>query len=143
MCYSYPIRVLLEENGIQATGNLQTFPDIGEASAIANLITLRRDKDKPGQTSNTRIIPDSLYISQDGQELQFKLRNEIEVQKPELLQETYGVSQLFRITTAKATLRSNDGNLMAIFASALEKDYMGPDGVALQEAVNSFQVTER
>ena len=140
MIYSYPTRVLLEENGIQAVGPLATFPDLGEPAAIANLITLRREKDK---ASNTKIIPDSLFISTDGKELSFKLSTEIEVQKPELLLEEYGVSQLFRITSAKASLRSGDGNLMAVFASALERDYLGPDGVALQEAVNSFVANEQ
>jgi hypothetical protein len=70
--------------------------------------------------------------------LNFQLRTEIEVQKPELLMEQYGVSELFRITSAKASLQSNDGNLMAVFASALEQDYKGPDGIALQETVDSF-----
>ena len=93
--------------------------------------------------STTQIIPDSLFISPDGKELRFKLKTEIEVQKPELLMETYGVSELFRITTVKASLQSNDGNLMAVFASALERDFMGPDGVALQEAVNSFAAADR
>lgn len=119
---------------------MATFPDLGEPAAIANLITLRREKDK---ASNTKIIPNSLFISQDGKELSFKLSTEIEVQKPELLMEEYGVSQLFRITSAKASLRSGDGNLMAVFASALERDYFGPDGVALQEAVNSFEATNQ
>ena len=133
---------MLEDNGIEPSGSLDTFPAIGEAAAIANLIALRRDKDKPGG-SNTQILSDSLFLSPDGKELRFKLKTEIEVQKPELLMETYGVSKLFRITTAKATLNSNDGQLMAVFASGLEKDFMGPDGVGLQEAVNSFQVTDR
>jgi len=93
--------------------------------------------------SNTQIVPDSLFISTDGKELRFKLRTEIDVQKPELLLETYGVSQLFRVTTVKATLNSNDGNLMAVFASALENDFIGPDGIVLQEAVNSFQAADR
>ena len=43
----FPTRVLLEENGIQPTGDLSTFPAIGDAKAIASLITLRREKDSP------------------------------------------------------------------------------------------------
>ena len=66
------------------------------------------------------------------------------VQKPELLMEQYGISQLFRITVAKATLDSDDGNLFAIFASALEQDYNnGVDGPALVDTVNSFSVTKQ
>lgn len=134
--------MLLEENGIEATGDLTTFQGLGEPSAVANLLNLRRERDKPGM-SNSAIVPDSLYITSDGKELGFKVRSEIEVQKPELLLEQYGVSELFRITLAKATLNSNDGNLMAVFASALETDFNGPDGQILREAVDSFRVMDQ
>jgi hypothetical protein len=133
---------LLEENGIEATGSLKTFPDLGEPAAIANLLSVRRDRDKPG-TSSTKIVPDSLFVTSDGKELSFRLKTEIEAQKPELLMEQYGVSRLFRITTAKASLRSNDGNIMAAFGSALESDFNGPDGRALQSSINSFQALEQ
>lgn len=135
----FPTRVLLEENGIQATGDLSTFPAIGDAKAIASLITLRREKDS--QVLGARVL-DSVDVSPDGKTLSFRLRTEIEVQKPELLLEQMGVSQLFRVTVAKATLNSEDGNIMAIFASALEQDFKnGVDGPALEDTVQSFQVT--
>jgi len=89
------------------------------------------------------LVPQSLYVTSDGKELGFKLRTEIDVQKPELLLEQYGVSELYRVTAAKASLRSNDGNILAVFASALERDFAGPDGAALQESVNSFQATDQ
>lgn len=114
----FPTKKLLEENGIEATGDLSTFPQLGEPAAVAGLINARRDRDN---IANTKIIPDSLYVTSDGKELSFKLRTEIEVQRPELLLEQYGTSELFRVTVAKATLRSNDGNIMAVFASALER----------------------
>jgi hypothetical protein len=139
---SFPTRVLLEENGIEATGSLSTFPDLGGASAVANLINLRRERDKPGMSS-TAIVPNSLYVSSDGKDLFFKLKTDIDVQKPELLMEQQGVSTLARITSAKASLRSNDGNIMAVFASALEQDFNGPDGVALQDAVDTFTAIDR
>ena len=50
---------------------------------------------------------------------------------------------LFRTTVAKATLTSNDGNMMAVFASALDQDFAGADGVALQKAVDSFVATNQ
>jgi hypothetical protein len=141
--FSFPTRVLLEENGIDTTGtNLSTFPDIGDPVAVANLITVRREKERPG-TSNTNLIRDSVKISSDGKEMYFKLISSIAVQKPELLLEQTGVSELVRITVAKSSLRSNDGNLLTIFASALETDYKGQDGAALQEVVSSFQALER
>eukprot|EP00523_Entomoneis_sp_CCMP467_P001298 CAMPEP_0168755832 /NCGR_PEP_ID=MMETSP0724-20121128/20280_1 /TAXON_ID=265536 /ORGANISM="Amphiprora sp., Strain CCMP467" /LENGTH=353 /DNA_ID=CAMNT_0008804475 /DNA_START=58 /DNA_END=1117 /DNA_ORIENTATION=- len=136
--FRFPTRVLLEENGIEATGSLSTFPDIGDAATVAKLINLRREKDKPGN-SNTFLEPASVKVSADGKELNFKLRTEIDVQKPELLMEEYGVSQLFRVTAAKASLNANDGNLLAVFASALETDFNSPDGLALQRTVDSFQ----
>ena len=89
------------------------------------------------------ILPDSLAISEDGLELYFTLKTEIDVQKPELLMETYGVNQLFRVTAAKASLASRDGHIMAVFASALEQDFNGPDGEALRNAVSSFTVVNQ
>jgi hypothetical protein len=134
--------VLLEENGIEATGSLATIPDLGTPSAVANLIILRREKDKPG-TKSTALVPNSLYVSPDGKDLFFKVKTDIDVQKPELLMEQTGFSTLARITSAKASLRSNDGNIMAVFASALEQDFNGPDGVALQDAVTTFTALDR
>jgi len=141
----FPVRVLLEEFGIQATGSLSTIPDIGEPTAVANLIALRRDKDRPGggASSSTKILPNSVSVSPDGKELSFQLKTEVAVQKPELLLEQYGVSELYRITAAKASLQSNNGNMMAIFASALETDWKGPDGAALLETVNSFRALDQ
>ena len=135
----YPVRSLLEENGIEARGKLDTFPDLGEPQAIANLMSLHREKDRSGGGTNTALVPGSTVVSLDGKELSFQLRTEIEVQKPELLMEQYGVPSLIRITQAKATLKSNDGNLMIVFGSALERDFNGPDGQAIMEAVQSFQ----
>ena len=102
------------------------------------MLNLRRLRDKPGEDITEILQP---RYSKDGKTLLFQMRTEIQAQKPELLMETYGVDKLFRITEAKASLESNDGNLMAVFASGLEKDFQGPDGVALQEAVQSFTVT--
>lgn len=93
--------------------------------------------------SNSLILPDSVVLSDDRKELFFRVKTEIDVQKPELLMEMYGVDRLFRITEAKASLRSADGNILAVYASALETDFNGPDGAALIETVNSFRATER
>jgi len=127
---------LLEEEGIDASGDLSTFPSIGDPSSVATLIYVRRERDKPGQ-SKTVLLKDTVSVSEDGKTLSFMLKTEIDVQKPELLMEQMGVMELFRITTAKATLV--DGQIMAIFASALSQDFDGPDGKALQQSVESFQ----
>ena len=139
----FPVKVLLQDFGIEpGTGRLQTIKDIGEPTAVANLIALRRDKDRSGAMV-TNIIPNSVTVSADGRELAFQLRTTVPVQKPELLLEQYGVTELLRITTAKASLLSTDDDdvamMMVVFASALETDWKGPDGVALQDTVQSFR----
>lgn len=138
----FPTFVLLADEGITPVGDLSSFPSIGDATAIANLIALRRDKDKPG-VAKTLIVPGSVKVSEDGLSLYFSMSTDIDVQKPELLLEQTGVSELKRITLAKATLTSGDGQMMAVFASALQQDFNGPDGVALKDAVDSFVATEQ
>jgi hypothetical protein len=133
----FPAAALLIEEGIQPTGDLSTFPSIGDPVAVAKLIALRRDRDKPGQ-SRTEVVPGSVSVSEDGKVLTFRLITDIDVQKPELLMEQTGFSELKRITQAKATLTSGDGQMMAVFASALQQDFQGEDGNALQNAVDSF-----
>jgi hypothetical protein len=137
----YPTRVLLEENGIDSSGDLSTFTAIGEPKAVASLIILRREKET--QNQGAKIVGD-VKVTDDGKELTFRLKTEIDVQKPELLLEQDGISQLFRITLAKATLNSNDGNIMAVFGSALEQDFNnGVDGPALEDTVKSFVAIEQ
>ena len=136
----FPTKLLLEEYGIDATGDLDHFSSLGNAKSIANLINLRRDRDKPNGAAKITDIESASY-SQNDKILTFTMKQEIDVQKPELLMETYGVDRLFRITTAKASLEATDGNMMAVFASALESDFNGPDGAALKQVVDSFVVT--
>lgn len=141
----------MEENGISVTANdnLLTFPNIGDPYMIANLITIRREKEKAGGSSstilsNTKLLRDSVKVKDNGKTLYFMLENQIAVQKPELLLEQTGLSQLVRITTAKASLQSNDGQLFIIFASALENDYYkSSDGDALQKSIESFIPTDQ
>jgi hypothetical protein len=140
----FPVKALLEEEGIDSSGDLSTFTSIGKPEAVANLITRRRDRDnKRGQQqTQTEILP-SVTVSPDDKTLMFTLRTTIEVMKPDLLLEQTGASQLVRVTLAKATLQSNDGQLMVIFASALQRDFDGPDGDALKEVVSSFTVLDQ
>ncbi len=143
----FPIEGLLEENGIVVSSgggadDLSTFGAIGKPSAVATLLNQHRERSRPGQ-STAVVVPDSWSLSQDGKELEFMVKAEIEVQKPELLLEQYGVSRLFRVTVAKASLESNDGNVTAVFCSALEQDYQGPDGEALRAAAKSFRALDQ
>ena len=135
----FPTFVLLEEEGIAPVGDLRTFPSIGSPTAVAELINLRRERESNQQSTRTQLMRETVGISQDGKTLTFTLRSKIDVQKPELLLEQTGVSELYRITVAKATLEGNDGNIMAVFASALETDFLGPDGDALRGSVDSVR----
>jgi hypothetical protein len=142
----YPTRVLFEENGIDATGtDMSTFTSIGKAEAIANLIVLRREREKQQSGSTlTKIIPNSVRVSDNGKDLLFQLTTNISVQKPDLLLEQTGLSELIRITDVKATLSSNDGNILILFASALQNDYYNsPDGAALQQSISSFNAINK
>lgn len=133
----------MEEEGYNPTGDLSSFKSIGDPIPIATLLLRRREKDKPGTQGPAELIKDSVVLSDDGMTLTFSTRQEISVQKPELLLEQEGISQLFRTTLGKATLTSNDGQMLAVYASALDQDYAGPDGVALRKAVDSFLATDQ
>mmetsp|Transcript_5520 Transcript_5520/g.8141 ORF Transcript_5520/g.8141 Transcript_5520/m.8141 type:complete len:326 (+) Transcript_5520:2-979(+) len=137
----YPVKALLEDEGIDSSGDLSTFSNIGKPNAIVNLITKRRDQGRNGQKAQTEVL--SVAMTPDAKTLEFTLRTTIEVMKPELLMEQTGMSELVRYTLAKATLASNDGQLMAVFASALQPDFDGPDGNALKEVVSSFAVIDQ
>ena len=143
----YPIQVLLEDNGISTKegDDLTSFPKLAKnGKTVADWIVSRREKENPQQSMIGKRSLDNVQLSDDGKELTFSMRAEIDVQKPELLMEELGISQLFRITVAKASLRSNDGNLFVIFASALEQDYTnGVDGPALEEVARSFQALDQ
>lgn len=143
----FPTAALLEESGIVPMGDLSTFPAIGKPAAVAELINARRERERQqsagGGTSRTNLVLDSAEVSEDGKTLTFRLRTKIDVQKPELLLEQTGVSELYRITLAKCTLDSGDGNIMAVFASAIETDYDGPDGEGLRRSVDSFRALDR
>ncbi|KAL7547379.1 hypothetical protein ACHAWF_010690 [Thalassiosira exigua] len=139
----FPVRTLLEDEGYEATGDLSKFSSIGDSVAIATLLLRRREKDKPGTQNVAVLNRDSVVLSPDGTTLTFSSRQEINVQKPELLMEEEGISELFRTTVAKATLGSNDNQLMAVYASALDQDFQGPDGIALKKSVDSFLATDQ
>lgn len=135
----FPTDILLLDNGIEPSGTLASITDIGNPTAVAKLLALKRDREKDG-AMNTKVVSDSIVMSDDKNELTFILRTQIDVQRPELLMEQTGVSELYRVTAAKASLQAGDGLMMVVYASALETDWKGPDGEALREAVKSFKV---
>jgi hypothetical protein len=139
----FPVKAMLEDEGYQPSGDLSTITNLGDPVAVATLLIRRREKDKPGTQNNAVLDRNSVVVSPDTKTMTFLFRQQINVQKPELLMEEIGVSELYRTTVAKATLSSNDGQMMAAFASALDQDFQGPDGVALQKAIDSFMATDQ
>ena len=139
----FPVRAMLEDEGYQPSGDLSTIASLGDPAAVATLLIRRREKDKPGTQNSAVLDRNSVVVSPDTKTMSFTFRQQINVQKPELLMEEMGVSELFRTTLAKATLSSSDGQMMAAFASALDQDFNGPDGLALQKAIDSFMATEQ
>lgn len=139
----FPVKAMLEDEGYQPSGDLSTISSLGDPAAVATLLIRRREKDKPGTQNSAVLDRNSVVVSPDTKTMTFTFRQQINVQKPELLMEEMGVSELFRTTVAKATLASNDGQMMAAFASALDQDFNGPDGVALQKAIDSFMATDQ
>lgn len=138
----FPTRTLLEDEGIDASGDLSSFDKLGQPFFLVNLLMLRREKEKPGQTK-TVVVKDSVRMSEDKKSLYFELRSDVDVQKPELLMEQMGVSELHRITLGRAELRSGNGQMMVCYASALDIDYDKGDGAALREVIDSFVAFEQ
>mmetsp|Transcript_18618 Transcript_18618/g.43154 ORF Transcript_18618/g.43154 Transcript_18618/m.43154 type:complete len:170 (-) Transcript_18618:122-631(-) len=132
----FPTRYLLEDYNVEAPMDMSTFPKLGSPEAIANLLTLRRESERPGESDSDEIIEPR--YSEDGKELRYKVRTVIKVQKPDMMMEMYGVTELVRITDVKASLKVNDGYIMAVFVGGPEKEFQGPDGVALHAIVESF-----
>merc|ERR1711862_231822 len=127
---------------IFTAGDMSTFESIGDQTGqtIAAMLLRRREK---GTQNIAKLNKDSVSLTSDGRTITFRATQQINVEKPELLMEEMGVSELYRTTVAKATLSSMDGNLIAVFASALDQDFAGPDGVALQKSIDSFLATDQ
>ena len=139
----FPTASLLLDQGLEVKPDedLSAFSKIGSAQGVAELLYLKREREMQGK-SRSKLVPESVRLSEDGKSIEFQLTTNIDVQKPELLLEQQGVSELIRITLARATLDSRDGQIMAVYASALQQDFDGPDGIALKKTIDSFTVTD-
>lgn len=140
------ISFLEEEGGIRiadkAIADLSTFSSIGKAETIAKYIILRRNREQ--QQTNTNVVakPENIKQSNDGKTLSFEYSTKINVQKPELLMEQIGVDELYRITLVRIDLHSNDGFMNVCYASALQTEFYGDDGILLRDSIDSFEVFE-
>ena len=134
----FPVKSLLDEAGIASGGDLTTFGGIGiGAEKLAELLNLRRERERNNSKARTLVVKGSPVLEESEGTLKFQLRSDIDVQKPELLLEQEGVSELVRFTDAKAVLKR--GEMYVIYAGALQQ-YQKSEGEALREAVSSFVV---
>jgi len=141
----FPAATLLLDQGLEVKEgeDLSDFTKMGTPAAIAELLYLKRERETQQSKSRSSLLTESIKLSDDGKVLDFMLSTNIDVQKPELLLEQTGSSELIRVTSARATLNSNDGNIMVCYGSALQQDFYGSsDGDALRKSIDSFTVTD-
>ena len=131
----FPVKSLLDEASISSKGDLSTFETIGiSAGNFADLLNERREKERNSKAKAV-VIEGTASFPAPG-ELRFRLRSDINVQKPDLLLEQQGVRELVRYTDAKALLVR--GEMFVVYASALAQ-YDNVDGALLRQAVDSFE----
>ncbi|CAM9837493.1 unnamed protein product [Discosporangium mesarthrocarpum] len=131
---------LLSDAGIPPLGDLTTWKGVGSAERVAELLKARRDQDAAGVTAQeSEVIRGTASIK--GDTLEFLLKSPIKVQRPDLLMEQRGVSELYRNTYARAIMRG-DGTFFIVWAGALNTDWEGEDGAKdlLHGVVDSFQL---
>jgi hypothetical protein len=129
---------LLADIGVLPTGDFSTWESIGSAKAIADLLAANRDGDaKQRGGLASKVDPASVAVS--GRSLSFLTVTSVAVQRPDKLLEAQGVSELRRITRARADLR-RDGTLLVLWASALEQDWKAGAASSLGSVVDSLVV---
>jgi hypothetical protein len=127
---------LLADIGVLPTGDLSTWEAIGSAKAIADLLTSNRDGDaKQRGGLASKVDPASVAIN--GRTLSFRTAATIAVQRPDKLLETQGISELRRITRARAEIR-RDGTALVLWASALEQDWNKGASAVLNAVADSL-----
>lgn len=112
---------LLADIGVLPTGDFSTWEAIGSAKAVADLLAANRDGDaKQRGGLASKVDPASVAVA--GRTLSFRTVASVAVQRPDKLLEAQGVSELRRLTRARADLRG-DGTALVLWASALEQDW--------------------
>ncbi|GMH55795.1 hypothetical protein TL16_g01994 [Triparma laevis f. inornata] len=136
----FPVKSLLDEAGIASGGDLTSFGGLGiGAEKLAELLNLRREKERNNSKARTLVMKEGGNAPMlENETLRFQLRSDIDVQKPELLLEQEGVSELVRFTDAKALIKK--GEMYVIYGGALRQFYEKEEGEALKDAVASFTV---
>ncbi|GMH62370.1 hypothetical protein TrRE_jg12110, partial [Triparma retinervis] len=120
----FPTKTLLEEAGIASSGDLSTFPSISiNAAKLADLLNARREKERGASAKARSVVQPSSASFVSDTELRFRLRADIDVQKPELLMEQEGVSELIRYTDAKALLTKSGESHHAALQSAGKRPF--------------------
>ncbi|CAM9148557.1 unnamed protein product [Choristocarpus tenellus] len=131
---------LLSEAGLPAFGDFATWESLGTAQKAADLLKFRRDQDAAGNLKKeSEVIPST--VSLKGDTLEFMMRSQIPVQRPDLLLQDQGVSELFRNTYVKAIMRG-DGTFAVIWSGALSTDWNNEGGAKdkMKAVADSFQL---
>ena len=111
---------LLADIGVLPSGDFSTWKAIGNPKVVADLLAANRDGDvklRGGLASKV----DSASVTVSDRTLSFTTVASIAVQRPDKLLESQGISELRRITRARAELRRDD-TVLVLWASALEEE---------------------
>jgi len=130
------VEKLLADVGVVPTGDLSSWPSIGSAAKVAELLAFVRDGDAKQQSGlPSKVEADSVKL--DGNILRFKMVTPIAVQRPDKLKESQGITELNRITEVRAEL-TPPGQTVIVWASALEKDYNEGAAALLRSVASSL-----
>jgi len=127
------IEQLLSDVGVIPTGDLSTWPAIGSAEKVAELLASKRDGDAKQQNGlPSKVDPSS--VKSDDKILQFVMLTPI---GPSSLEDT---TPLTRVTTVRAVLLPQDKQALVVWGSALEEEWKSEASKGLKEAMNSFRM---
>ena len=137
----FPTANLFTDRLLTPPSDLSTFSTIGlTAKGIAELLNSRREAERAaGSSQRTAPATDPApsFVGDDSLTLNFALRTDILVKDPVLLLKQTGVSELVRLTVAKAVIKGDQ--MCVVYASALREQMEGEGGDGLRRAVESFE----
>lgn len=131
------IEQLLADVGVVPTGDLGSWPAIGKPQKVAELLASFRDNDsKQNNGLPSKVARGS--VAQEEDDLTFSIITPIAVQRPDKLMEQEGLTELRRITTVRAVLLPDSKQVMVVWASALEQDWVNGTRDVFAEIAASF-----
>lgn len=132
------IEQLLKDVGVLPTGDLSTWQAIGTPQKVAQLLASFRDGDsKQSSGIPSKLAKGSAVQSED--DLTFSIITPIAVQRPDELMQQQGLTELRRITSVRAVLQPDTKEVMIVWASALEQDWVNGAKEVFSKITDSFQ----